>query len=52
MHVENGLKGIMLSLNIMKTHSMLISTKAKLKALKSKIEPFRLMIREDKLELV
>ena len=32
-HVDNLLKGNKLSLNVMKTHSMLISTKPKLKAL-------------------
>ena len=32
-HVDNWLKGNKLSLNVMKTHSMLISMKPKLKAL-------------------
>ena len=33
-YVDNWLKGNKLSLNVMKTHSMLISTKPKLEALK------------------
>ena len=36
----------------MKTHSMLISTKPKLKALESKIESLRLKIQVDGLEVV
>ena len=46
-HVDNWLKGNKLSLNVMKTHSMLISTKPKLKALKSKYESLRLKIQVD-----
>ena len=52
MHVENWLKGKKLSLNLRKTHSMLISTTPKLKALKNKSESLRLKILEDKLEVV
>ena len=51
-HVDNWLKGNKLSLNVMKTHSMLISTKHKLKALKSKNESLRLKIHVDELEVV
>ena len=50
--MDNRLKGNKLSLNVMKTHSMLISTKAKLKALKSKNESLRLKIHVDELEVV
>ena len=46
-HVDNWLKGNKLSLNVMKTHSMLISTNPKLEALKSKNEPLRLKIHVD-----
>ena len=45
-HVHNWLKGNKLSLNVMKTYSMLICTKPKPKALKSK------KIHVDKLEVV
>ena len=41
-HVDSWLKGNKLSLNVMKTHSMLISTKSELKALKSKNESLKL----------
>ena len=51
-HVDSWLKGNKLSLNVMKTHSMLISTKPKLKALKSKNESLRSKIQVDKLEVV
>ena len=51
-YVDNWLKGNKLSLNVMKTHSMLISTKPKLKALKSKNESLRLKIHVDELEVV
>ena len=50
--VDNWLKGNKLSLNVVKTHSMLISTKRKLKGLKSKNESLRLKIRVDELEVV
>ena len=50
-YVDNWLKGNKLSLNVMKTHSMLISTKPKLKALKSKNESLRLKIHVDELKL-
>ena len=51
-HVDNWFKGNKLSLNVMKTHSMLIYTKSKLKALKSKNESLRLKIQIDELEVV
>ena len=51
-HVDDWLKGNKLSLNVMKPHSMLISTKPKLKALKSKNESLRLKIQADELEFV
>ena len=44
--------GNKLSFNVMKTHSMHISTKPKLKALKSKSESLRLKIQVDELEVV
>ena len=50
--VDNRLKGNKLSLNVMKTHSMLVSIKPKLKALKSKNKSLRLKINVDELELV
>ena len=49
---DNWSKGNKLSHNVMKTHSMLIFTKPKLKALKSKNESLRLKIQVDKLEVV
>ena len=52
MHFDNWLKDNKLSLNVMKTHSMLISTKPKLEALKSKNESSRLKVHIDKLEVV
>ena len=51
-YVDNWLKGNKLSLNVMKTHSMLISIKPKPKALKSKNESLRLKIHVDELEVV
>ena len=51
-YMDNWLKGNKLSLNVMKTHSMLISTKPKLKALESKNESLRLKIYVDELEVV
>ena len=51
-HVDNWLKGNKLSLNVMKSHSMFISTKPKLKALKSKNESLRLKIQVDEFEAV
>ena len=51
-YVDNWLKGNKLSLNVVKTHSMLISTKPKLKALKSKNESLRLKIHVDELEVL
>ena len=50
--VEKWLKGNKLSLNVMKTHSMLISTKPKHKALKNKSESLKLNIRDNELEVV
>ena len=50
--VDSWLKGNKLSLSVMKTHSMLISTKPKLKALKGKNESLRLKIQVDELEMV
>ena len=51
-YVDNWLKGNKFSLNVVKTHSMLISTKPKLKALKSKNESLRLKIHVDEPEVV
>ena len=51
-HVDNWLKGNKLSLNVMKTHSMLISTKPKVRALKSKTGSLSLKIQVDELEVV
>ena len=51
LHVDNWLKGNKLSLYVMKTHSMPISTKPKLIALKSKNESLRLKIQVDELEV-
>ena len=51
-YVDNWLKGKNLSLNVMKTHTMLISTKPKLKALKSKNASLRLKNHVDELEVV
>ena len=51
MHVDNWLTGHKYSLNVMKTHFMLISTKPKLKALKSKSESLRLKIHVDELDV-
>ena len=50
--MDNWLKGNKLSLNVMKTHSMLISTKPKVKALKSKNRSLRLKIHVHELEVV
>ena len=50
--IEKWLKGNKLSLNVMKTHSMLISTKPKHKALKNKSESLKLNIRDNELEVV
>ena len=51
-HVDNWLKGNKLSLDVMKTHSIHISTKHKLKALKSKNKSLRIKIQVDELEVV
>ena len=51
-YVENWLIGNKLSLNVMKTYSILISTKPKLKALNGKNESSRLKIRKDELEVL
>ena len=50
--VENRLKCNNLSLNVMKTHFMVISTKPKLKALKSKNKSLRFKIHVNELEVV
>ena len=51
-HITNWLEGKKLSPNVMKPHSMLISTKPKLKALKRKNESVKLKIHVDELEVV
>ena len=50
--VEKWLKGNKLSLNAMKTHSMLISTKSKHKTLENQGESLKLKILDDELEVV
>ena len=50
-HVDSSLQGNKLPLKVMKAHSMPISTKPKLKALKSKNESLRLKIQVDELEV-
>ena len=50
-HVDNWLKGNKLSLDVMKTHFMLISTKPTLKALESKYKSLKLKIQVDELEV-
>ena len=50
--VEKWLEGNKLSLNIMKTHSMLISTKPKHKVLGDRSESLKLKIRDSELEVV
>ena len=50
--VEKWLKGNKLSLNVMKTHSMLISTKPMHKTLENQEESLKLKIRDNELELV
>ena len=50
--LETWLQGNKLSLNVAKTHSMLISTKQKLKSLKSRNEALDLKIRDNELEVV
>ena len=52
LHVDNWLKSNKLSLNVMKTHSMHISTKPKPKALKIKNESLMLRVHVDELEVV
>ena len=49
---EKWLKGNKLSLNVMKTHSMLISTKPKHKTLENQGESLKLKIRDNELEVV
>ena len=51
-HVDNWLKGNKLPLNVMKSHSIPISIKPKLQALKSKNESLRLKILVEELEVV
>ena len=50
--VEKWLKGNKLSLNVMKTHSMLISTKPKHKTLENQGESLKLKIQDKELEIV
>ena len=50
--LETWLQGNKLSLNVAKTHSMLISTKQKHKSLKSRNEALDLKIRDNELEVV
>ena len=50
--LETWLQGNKLSLNVAKTHSMLISTKQKHKSLKSRNEALELKIRGNELEVV
>ena len=50
--VEKWLKGNKLSLNVMKTHSMLISTKPKHRALLNQGESLKLKIQDKELEVV
>ena len=50
--LETWLQGNELSLNVAKTHSMLISTKQKHNSLKSRSEALELKIRDNKLEVV
>ena len=50
--LESWLQGNKLSLNVAKTHSMLISTKQKHKSLKSRNESLELKIRDNELEVV
>ena len=49
---EKWLKGNKLSLNVMKTHAMLISTKPKHNTLKYQGESLKLKIRNDELDVV
>ena len=51
-HVDNWLKDNELQLSVVKIHPTFISTKPKLKALKSKNESLRLKIRVDELEVI
>ena len=50
--LETWLQGNKLSLNVAKTHSMLISTKLKHNSLKSRSEALELKIRDNELEVV
>ena len=50
--LETWLQGNKLSLNVAKTHSMLISTKQKQNSLKSRSEALELKIRDNELEVV
>ena len=50
--LETWLQGNKLSLNVAKTHSMLISTKQKHNSLKSRNEALELKIRDNELEVV
>ena len=50
--VEKWLKGNKRSLNVMKTHSMLISTKSKHKTLENQRESLKLKTRDNELKVV
>ncbi len=50
--LEKWLKGNKLSLSVLKTHSMLISTKPKHKTLKSQVESLKLNIQDNELDVV
>ena len=50
--LDSWLQGNKLSLNVAKTHSMLISTKQKHRILKSQNEDLKLNIRDNELEVV
>ena len=51
-HVEKWLRGNKLSLNVMKTHALLISTKPKHKSLKNQDESLKLKIQNNELDIV
>ena len=51
-HVEKWLRGNKLSLNVMKTHALLISTKPKHQSLKNQDESLKLKIQNTELDIV
>ena len=51
-HVEKWLSGNNFSLNVMKTHALLISTKPKHKSLKNQDESLKLKIQNNELDIV